>query len=53
MGKERVEQLKASSKEMLESIGADTPLEQKAIRMIYGFVLSLYEECMAGKGGAV
>lgn len=49
MGKEQAEQLKETSKEILESIGTDTPLERKVIKLIYGFICSGYRECVAGK----
>ncbi len=49
MGKEKAEQLKISSKEILDNIGTDTPTEQKVIKLIYGFICSGYRECVAGK----
>lgn len=40
MSKEYAEQLKESTKELLDGIGTDTEEEQHIIKLIYGFVRS-------------
>lgn len=50
--KEETERLKAEAKELLDGIGTETKLEQKAIRMIYGFVRAGFLETRKEKGGA-
>lgn len=51
MSKEYAEQLKESTKELLDGIGTDTEEEQHIIRLIYGFVRSGFFESRARKGG--
>lgn len=51
--KEYTEQLKKSTKELIDGIGTDTEMEQRIIELIYGFVRNGYLKCRAGKGGAV
>ncbi|MEY8428735.1 hypothetical protein AALA00_13700 [Lachnospiraceae bacterium 46-15] len=49
--KEYAKQLKLSSKELIDGIGTDSEIEQKVIKLIYGFVRSGFLECRAQKGG--
>ena len=51
--KEYAEQLKLSSQELIDGIGTDSEIEQKVIKLIYGFVRSGFLECRAQKGGTV
>ena len=51
MSKEYAEQLKKSTKELLDGIGTDTEEEQHIIKLIYGFVRSGFLESRAGTGG--
>lgn len=51
--KEHTKQLKESAKELLDGIGIDTPLEQKLISMIYGFVYGCFKNNQREKGGAI
>ena len=51
MSKEYAEQLKKSTKELLDGIGTDTEEARYIIKLIYGFVRSGFLESRAGKGG--
>lgn len=50
--KEYTEYLKQYAKELLDSIGTETEIEQRVIKLLYGFIRSGFLECRAGKGGA-
>lgn len=50
--KEYAEQLKQSTKELIDGIGTDTETEQRIVSLIYGFVRSGFMESRAEKGGA-
>lgn len=52
MSREHAEQLKQSTKELIDGIGTDTEIEQRIVSLIYGFVLSGFMESRAEKGGA-
>lgn len=52
MSKEYAEQLKESTKELLDGIGTDTEEEQHIIKLIYGFVRSGFF-LKVGQGKAV
>ncbi|MBD5515227.1 MAG: hypothetical protein HDR06_11470 [Lachnospiraceae bacterium] len=47
--KERAERLKAKAKEFIDAIGTESEMDQQIIKLIYGFVLSGFEESSAGK----
>lgn len=47
---EYYEQLKESTKELIDGIGTDGECDQKVIKLIYGFVRSGFLECRAQKG---
>ena len=49
--KEYFERLKSEAKEFIDGIGTESEFEQKAIKMIYGFVRRGFLESMAEKGG--
>ncbi len=46
------EQLKASTKELIDGIGTDSEFEIKAIKLIYGFVRRGFLKCKEKKEGA-
>lgn len=52
-GKEYAERLKSEAKEFIDGIGTESELDQRIIKLIYGFAQSGFQESMAGKGGAV
>ena len=47
--KEYVEQLKVSAKELIDGIGNESELDQRIIKLIYGFVRSGFLESVAEK----
>lgn len=51
MSKEYAEQLKKSAKELIDSIGTDTEIEQRIVTLIYSCVRAGFMESRAGKGG--
>ncbi len=51
MSKEEAEELKQATIKLLEKMNTDTQEERRVIKLIYGFTLSGFRECVAGKGG--
>lgn len=48
--KEYAEKLKQGAKELIDKIGTDTEIEQRVVKLLYGFVRSGFLECSAEKG---
>lgn len=49
-GREYAEQLKIEAKELIDGIGTDSNLDQRIIKLIYGFTEAGFRESMAEKG---